>query len=57
MAYFTFANDYNKMAFGDPNTNIDDLLPRAGNAFVDGIFTMIPFGFLGNASNKYQNSS
>ena len=46
MAYFGFANQYNKLLNGDPNTKAEDLLPTAGNAFLDGVFTMIPFGFV-----------
>lgn len=58
MAYFTFANQYNKLLNGDPNTKAADLLPDAGHAFVDGIFTMIPFGFVGGAKMaKNENST
>jgi hypothetical protein len=46
MSYFGFANQYNKLLNGDPNTKAEDLLPTAGNAFLDGVFTMIPFGFV-----------
>lgn len=58
MSYFTFANQYNKLLNGDPNTKAADLLPDAGHAFVDGIFTMIPFGFVGGVKMaKNENST
>lgn len=59
MAYFTFGNEYNKLLNGDPNTQGEDLLPHAANAFMEGIFTMIPFGFVSGikAGNPNQNSS
>lgn len=52
MAYFGFVDKVNRMAFGDPNAKAADLLPEAGKSFVDGIFTMIPFGFVSAAAPK-----
>lgn len=52
MAYFGFVDKVNRMAFGDPNAKAADLLPEAGKSFVDGIFTMIPFGFVSATAPK-----
>lgn len=59
MAYFTFGNEYNKMAFGDPNTTAENVGENTKNAFIDGIFTMMPFGFVAatGSANKNPNSS
>lgn len=46
MAYFGFMDKVNKIAFGDPNAKSEDLLPEAGHAFVDGILSMVPLGFV-----------
>lgn len=58
MAYFTFGNEYNKLLNGDPNTKSEDLLPHAAGAFMEGVFTMLPFGFVaGMKGVSNQNSS
>lgn len=57
MAYFTFGNEYNKLLNGDPNTQVEDLLPHSANAFMDGVLTMIPFGFVSGVKNSNSNKN
>lgn len=51
MAYFNIANNITKLAFGDPNTNEEDILPRAGNAFMGGVLGMSIMGGFGAAAD------
>jgi hypothetical protein len=58
MAYFGAVDKINRMAFGDPNTKAEDILPDAGKSFVDGVFAMIPYGFVkGMTPTNNPNSS
>jgi hypothetical protein len=59
MAYFTASDKILKMGFGDPNAKAEDLIPEAGHAFIDGILTMMPFGFVQaiGSPEKNPNSS
>lgn len=51
MAYFNATNNIVKAAFGDPNTNVQDILPKASHAFVDGVLGMSIIGAFGAASD------
>lgn len=59
MAYFTATNQILKSAFGDPNTNAEDVIKNTGHAFLDGVLGMMVFGAVKTVKdfNVNKNSS
>jgi len=47
MAYFNIANNVERLAFGDPTINAEDIVPEAAHAFVDGVTGMSILGAFG----------
>lgn len=51
MAYFNISNNIERLAFGDDRIKSEDILPQAGNAFLDGVLGMSIMGAFGAVSD------